>query len=268
MGLIRPKEAGEILGRSERAIREWVESGVLKGHLVKQTMYIDSDAVYALKDTEEDISHALLERQAVLEKLDSELAIFRKAEGFASVNVRYAVCELARQIDVLSDREKMVLCDIINGYTLEDVGEELGLTRERIRQIFNKALRRFSTALRSYKKLLNEHIELRGEVLRLKAEANAKDREIYLLRKKLNIEEQTPEEAKKKVLFTKITELGLSVRAMNCLKAADIMTLNELIKTKKTTLLKFRNFGKKTMQEIDKLVKSYGLEWSTEYGEY
>ncbi len=84
------------------------------------------------------------------------------------------------------------------------------------------------------------------------------------------LESQAKEETKvvdeeilhmRKVLKTELVDLDLSVRALNCLKAADIRTLAELVTYDVADMLKFRNFGKKSLTEIQELVKSKGLSF-------
>jgi len=65
----------------------------------------------------------------------------------------------------------------------------------------------------------------------------------------------------RQLLKTKLVDLDLSVRALNCLKAADVETLGELVQYNKNDLLKFRNFGKKSLTELEELVKTKGLEF-------
>ncbi len=65
----------------------------------------------------------------------------------------------------------------------------------------------------------------------------------------------------RQLLKTKLVDMDLSVRALNCLKAADVETLGELVSFNKNDLLKFRNFGKKSLTEIQDLVKSKGLSF-------
>ncbi len=65
----------------------------------------------------------------------------------------------------------------------------------------------------------------------------------------------------RKILKTELVDLDLSVRALNCLKAADIRTLAELVSYDVADMLKFRNFGKKSLTEIQDLVKSKGLSF-------
>jgi DNA-directed RNA polymerase subunit alpha len=65
----------------------------------------------------------------------------------------------------------------------------------------------------------------------------------------------------RKILKTELVDLDLSLRALNCLKAADIRTLADLVSYDVADMLKFRNFGKKSLTEIQDLVKSKGLSF-------
>jgi len=91
------------------------------------------------------------------------------------------------------------------------------------------------------------------------------------------LESQTKEETKvvdeeilhmRKILKTELVDLDLSVRALNCLKAADIRTLAELVTYDVADMLKFRNFGKKSLSEIQELVKSKGLSFGMNLAKY
>ena len=62
--------------------------------------------------------------------------------------------------------------------------------------------------------------------------------------------------------------MDLSVRALNCLKAADVDTLGELVQFNKTDLLKFRNFGKKSLTELDELVENKNLTFGMNVAKY
>ncbi|MDR0972201.1 MAG: DNA-directed RNA polymerase subunit alpha [Bacteroidales bacterium] len=72
----------------------------------------------------------------------------------------------------------------------------------------------------------------------------------------------------RQILKTKLSEIELSVRALNCLKQAEIETLGELVSFNKNDLLKFRNFGRKSMVELEELVKSKGLEFGMNIAKY
>jgi DNA-directed RNA polymerase subunit alpha len=98
--------------------------------------------------------------------------------------------------------------------------------------------------------LLRDHIEPFSEL-----------REIIIEREK-----EEPEDKKrlKKILDIKISELELSVRAANCLKTAGIETLRDLVQMTEQEMLKFPNFGKKSLQELLGILKSYGLTFDME----
>lgn len=72
----------------------------------------------------------------------------------------------------------------------------------------------------------------------------------------------------RQLLKTKLVEMDLSVRALNCLKAADVDTLGDLVSFNKNDLLKFRNFGKKSLTELDELVESKGLTFGMNVASY
>jgi DNA-directed RNA polymerase subunit alpha len=69
-------------------------------------------------------------------------------------------------------------------------------------------------------------------------------------------------------LKTKLTDLDLSVRALNCLKAADVETLGDLVAYNKNDLLKFRNFGKKSLTELEDLLKNMSLNFGMDVAKY
>ena len=68
----------------------------------------------------------------------------------------------------------------------------------------------------------------------------------------------------RQLLKTKLVDMDLSVRALNCLKAADVDTLGDLVQYNKTDLLKFRNFVKKLLTELDHLLESLNLSFGTD----
>jgi DNA-directed RNA polymerase subunit alpha len=72
----------------------------------------------------------------------------------------------------------------------------------------------------------------------------------------------------RQLLKTKLVDLDLSVRALNCLKAADVETLGDLVSYAKSDLLKFRNFGKKSLTELEDLVDNKGLTFGMNVAKY
>ncbi len=72
----------------------------------------------------------------------------------------------------------------------------------------------------------------------------------------------------RQLLKTKLVDLDLSVRALNCLKAADVETLAELVSYNRNDLLKFRNFGKKSLVELDEKLESLNLSFGMDISKY
>jgi len=72
----------------------------------------------------------------------------------------------------------------------------------------------------------------------------------------------------RQLLKTRLIDMDLSVRALNCLKAAEVDTLGDLVSFNKNDLMKFRNFGKKSLTELDELVNVKGLTFGMDLGKY
>jgi len=72
----------------------------------------------------------------------------------------------------------------------------------------------------------------------------------------------------RQLLKTKLVDLDLSVRALNCLKAADVDTLGDLVQYNRNDLLKFRNFGKKSLTELDDLLSGMNLNFGMDITKY
>ena len=95
--------------------------------------------------------------------------------------------------------------------------------------------------------------------------------------RKLSIESPVEAESKeldeealrmRHLLMTKLTDVGLSVRAFNCLKAAEIDTFADLVSYSRAELMKFRNFGRKSLGEIDELVEKMNLTFGMDVSKY
>jgi len=72
----------------------------------------------------------------------------------------------------------------------------------------------------------------------------------------------------RKLLKTQLNDLDLSVRAYNCLKAADVKTLGDLVRLEISDMMKFRNFGKKSLTELEELVQNKNLQFGMDLTKY
>jgi len=96
------------------------------------------------------------------------------------------------------------------------------------------------------------------------------DEKIHLEPVASEVNEEFDEDAlhMRQLLKSKLADMNLSVRALNCLKAADVETLGELVKYQKNDLLKFRNFGKKSLTELDDLLDHLNLTFGMDITKY
>ncbi len=96
------------------------------------------------------------------------------------------------------------------------------------------------------------------------------DEKITLETDKQSANEEFDEEVlhMRQLLKTKLVDMDLSVRALNCLKAAEVETLGDLVKFNKNDLLKFRNFGKKSLTELDELLETMNLNFGMDISKY
>ncbi len=96
------------------------------------------------------------------------------------------------------------------------------------------------------------------------------DEKITLEADEQNGEEEFDEEVlhMRQLLKSKLVDMDLSVRALNCLKSAEVETLGDLVVFNKTDLLKFRNFGKKSLTELDELLANLNLSFGMDISKY
>jgi DNA-directed RNA polymerase subunit alpha len=85
---------------------------------------------------------------------------------------------------------------------------------------------------------------------------------------KVETEKDAEHERIKKILTTSVDDLELSVRSHNCLKAANIKILGDLVRKDESEMLKFRNFGRKSLAELIEIVENYGLDFGMDVDRY
>lgn len=111
-------------------------------------------------------------------------------------------------------------------------------------------------ALSSASKILKDHINL---FINFDVEPEEE---------KVESEQDAEFERLRKILLTSVDDLELSVRSHNCLKAANIKTLGDLVRKDESEMLKFRNFGRKSLAELLEIVENYGLDFGMDVDKY
>jgi DNA-directed RNA polymerase subunit alpha len=113
-----------------------------------------------------------------------------------------------------------------------------------------------SEALSNAAKILKDHVSM---FIHFEAEPEEE---------KVESEKDAETERVRKILITNVDDLELSVRSHNCLKAANIKTLGDLVRKDESEMLKFRNFGRKSLAELLEIVDNFGLEFGMDVDKY
>lgn len=291
MRLIQVAEAAKRLGVSRQTLENLGKNGTLKIRTIGKPVnshWVDADTIEALSDTIQDVERS---RKLLQEELEIIRADYRKEsqlrkdierELFMAGKFGVAVyCKefymsipiMLCEIGLLKQREAQIMCAFINGRDIGEIAQDYCLTRSRIMQIFHKGCRK-ARELSTIKEQLDELHELRNEMARMKEELRITTNELKVQR---IAEQKMPEMDKEelikyinekdemlKMLSTRLVDCNLSIRALNCLKSANLETIGDLIKSTRADLLKRRNFGKKTLNELDGFLESIGLTFGTD----
>ena len=282
--LLSRDEAALLLDVTPQTISNWVEKGVLKGHFVDRLLKIDKATVEKYFDTLSDL--AFIEKRIFAAKRDLQLAekeleknlddtrsaihLLGKGVPAHLLNEIFSAIIEASGDDVLKEREKTILTMLLEGKDVEFVAEEYGLTRSRIMQIVSKAVRKLAT-VKTFSELRREYKQLVFDNANFQNVIEALQNRIKKLERINNIDTAPVSEYDyllgdkggtfTAMMNTPVYDLDISVRSLNCLKGADVDTLYDLVKCNKTDLMKFRNFGKKSLTELEDLLENLHLHF-------
>lgn len=275
---ITRQEAADMLGRTTQTISNYIEKGLLAGKSVGRTTYVDKDSIQKfltplneVGQLENKINYIQSELSKERDKLESTLEDVRRANGLIkavggitiSRDLLISVCKMAENCQVITARERAIMVSVISERYVEGIVHTYGLTRSRIAQICAAGCRKISK-MADYPSLKDELSKKESEIVMRDNIIAQQDEELERLRYLLNIKEQSGEDcdrSKVELLMTKVTDLPFTVRTLNCLKAADVSIVADLCRLHKMDLLKFRNFGKKSITELDDFMADNNLQW-------
>lgn len=151
----------------------------------------------------------------------------------------------------LKPREVEVMLQMIQGKTWEEITQKLKLTQARTMQIWDNTLKKIADA--------PNELKAKGQLIE-KLQNQLHDKQV---RKEQDDAEKAAEAKlspeQRKLLNTHVSDCNFSIRTQNCLKAAEIETIRDLLKRSRSELLKFRNFGKKSFAEIEAWLTAHNL---------
>lgn len=275
-GRINRKAAATILGVTPQTVSNLAERGALTMQKIGKWHYFSRDEVIGLipktdglRDIEKAISEVEEERDRLLAEGVNETAVIQSRKEFiarladlatfrryqelvASVYDSVDRCGFGERI---TPREREVLEQIIRLRPLGEIAKEYNLTETRIKQVFEKALR----------KMVHFSSEISTRVEKTETALAAADETITRLMEenkvlKTMLGNRVPASAVvPQFLNTPVRDLGLSVRATNCLVAADINTLADLVVKNRYEVVRYRSLGKKSLEEVEGFLKARGL---------
>lgn len=276
------------MGVNRQTIINWGKDGTLKLKgmgKASRSFWVDEEVIAAITDTAAEVEQAQQQFKAMRDELNELTGIMKE-------KVRKTKCEmsiigtLSRRLStvpffksftwamsflgVINVREEEVINRVLDGASLDEIGDYFCLSRERILQIFLKACRKCGQHgnLKQYiansedtKKEL-EQLRLDNEGLKRALSQWLKEKEeLHETYGPIYDEELARLEELTRKLDVRIFDCDLSVRTLNCLKASDIDTVGDICRYGKTDLLKMRNFGKKSLTEVDDFIEAQGLEF-------
>lgn len=265
--LISRQEAAEILRCEQQTICNWVEWGIIKGHMVGRRLMVDADTIAAVLDSAQDAARAKKRievlRQELLateRELENQVREARNAlrlwnhSDCKRINREAVYAILTTYKPLLSEMENGIICSLMETGEIPALAETYHLTPQRIVQIIARAIRKIEGA-RRYDSMTEEIATLK----RLNTELRQKLD--YCGEKADDIDHLTP------ILQRELRDTTLSCRAINCCRFNDIENIADLVTFRKEDLLRMRNFGKKSLRDVEDLLDSLGLEFGMEIPE-
>lgn len=259
-------DAAAYLGVDPQTITNWVNKGLLGGYNDKSSkrFWVNADDVkkYSEKYKMLSVTEDLLDREQK-ELLASERKVNAKIQmlmhdalnvsSFSYDKIGGSLCTLLELTSQCGMREKKIMQAFFNGDRISNIAYEFGLSRERVRQIVIKAIRKFNYAIEELADLKQENNSLKEEIKNVKMQLIMQEGE--------KEEEELSEDVPPSVFSIRLVNCNLPVRVLNVTKAADIDTIGDLVQYSKFEMVKFRNFGKKSLMQLDEFIHEMGLEW-------
>ena len=284
-GLITIGQAAERLGVTRQTVSNWSNSGIIKIHNIAGRQYwLDANTVEALKDSARETNQQakrLAEYKATLRKETDRLEnlIYEARKDINLVSGTLAIItsmdfytsipKMLESLGLLTEREAHVM-EIVITDGLDKAAKEMELSRERIRQIYIKAIRK-SRDLTNIKERLDEIDKVNEDNQILKAEVAALEKELMEYHQMKHLNDQIDDEEKRKIfvekdslcrlLNEKMVDQDFSARTTNCLYYAGVETVGDIVRRTKADLFKIRNFGRRSLDEIDSFVTAHGLSF-------
>ena len=260
---IPASEAAEMVGVTAQTIRNLCKAKTLRYQMRTNLFYVCREDVekYAqsisevneiersVEDYKREINKAYEQLRDAKQEMQDRLEDMNMFPERIKNITNLLMSLIPHFVDNLMEREVEIVMLILQGDKISDVAQKIQLTRDRTRQIWEKAIRKMSYFPNEVR-MRDERIE---DLMRTIEDLEARIDQAGI--------DKVPH-SKANLLASSIYDYDFSVRTLNCLRAAEIRTVEDLIKYPRARLLKFRNFGKKALTELDEWLDEHGLAFA------
>lgn len=271
---IKASEVAEMFGVTRQTIRNWVKKKLLHAITLDGAQYVTMKSIENIEGQAVDLSvleEAVKYYKQRLETLEErykssirDLQACCDGNQAIKQNRQTIVKFLPIFYDIIqpdlsvSSRGGKILTMLLGGSDIKTISETFNLTTVRISQIIEAELCMLHKNTQTYQMLKEQNDKLLSENKALKNNARSYEA--------LKLEVKEVKKSKPNILARKIVSFDiLSVRALNSCYYNGVETIADLVALHKTDVLKWRSVGKKTLAELDGLVKHCGLEWGKHY---
>lgn len=293
--LMKLREASELLGVTSQTLINWANSDFITIIQKNNSFYALTDEIKKLTKDKVDVSGAMKEMVEMRDsyvKEKQDYARWRKEirdshqtgrlqyayyQKFISTGLYQTVLGLLEAIGKITGRDRDIATCLLMGRTVQEAGECFGLTGSTIQTTAHR-IAKVAGDVSEFAKMPRTIREQQEHLQDLKEAIKYFKKENEELKEKLQCQTEdkpfVPESEEEEIvhmcdlLSTKLEDIGVSVRIINCAKAADIETLGDLIQLNRADILKWRHFGKKSIAELDDILESLKLSWGTDTKTY
>ena len=270
--LISVQEAAKLLGITPQSVRNWIDKGYIKGHMVGDHLVVDRETIEQYFDGLQELGkleRTVYEKLEKLRKEDWELddeindvlmarektentslrGVYRQIVSFAVMNSQ----------SMFTDKQQQVFRGMMGWGNADSVAKDMGLSRSRVVDIYNQCLKIIHSTIRlkddreEWDRLRNENLQLKAENVSLRQQLNEYKKE------EPKTPPPTPGEILRNKLNTPFVEFRFYGRAYHVLKDLGCKTLGDVAALQKSTLADYPRCGLKTIENIENELREQGL---------
>jgi DNA-binding transcriptional MerR regulator len=300
--LMTISDAEKKTGMSRQTLTNWMDSGLLPGMRTSRSIWISTEAINKLLDTTvpannirkevEKLNEQYTAQKAELEKKIAEINSWIKVinsslEDCALSTVQREIVDRILYIfgEKMNERERFIMDQFMNGKTVQELSETLGLSPDRLWNVYHRGMEKLDKSSSIFEenewlkeeneRLMTEHIIMKDAYINVRNKNTELEDSLQSYRilhenvAPFNGEPLSEEESHMIALLrTKLEDCNISKRVLNVLKKAEIETIGDLVSYNMSDILRFRDMGRKSLNELDELVETLNLSFGMDVQKY